>query len=91
MAFEESKLDRRRLDRISEQQEQIAKLEKQLAGYRKSTGSFLKATEANATLRAQLQRFGGHTAECASHRTLGRPLGYALCDCNWAEIEKGLG
>ena len=47
------------------------------------------------TLRAQLKKHGGHTAECAVHEY--RKVGYGgirepehECDCNWAEIEKGL-
>ena len=44
------------------------------------------------TLRAQLQRYGGHTAECARHG------GYWVsnlwwvnrkCSCGWAEIAAG--
>ncbi len=54
-----------------------------------------------ATLRAQLQRFGGHTAECAypveqfKYNPGDEPYGthtiwHKKCDCGWAEIEKGV-
>ncbi len=61
-----------------------------------------RLVEQITTLRAQLERHGGHTAECASiakrfrYNPGDEPYGthtvwHKECDCGWAEIAKGKG
>jgi len=63
MAFEESKMDRRRLNRISEQHEEITQL------------------------KADLAKYGGHTAACAFVLRTFTGKYYVKCECGWAEVK----
>jgi len=54
----------------------------------------IEANERITQLKADLAKYGGHPAECAS-RFLVEPEGVVTgehrpCDCGWAAIEKGL-
>ncbi len=63
-------------------------------------GYMVKLNAEITTLRAQLKRHGGHTAECASleiwaavwiERSWGpeqQKVKPKKCNCNWADIEK---
>ena len=50
------------------------------------------------TLRTQLKKHGGHTAECVNHKNTwtgsadagGHHPDKRKCDCGWDEIAKGL-
>jgi len=41
-------------------------------------------------LKADLAKFGGHTAECSSHRSRWKKAKWlgVECDCGWAKVEK---
>jgi len=56
--------------------------------------AFRKTNVERNQLKADLAKFGGHTAECSypvmeTLRKLGQEKVKPMCECGWAEIEKG--
>jgi len=89
MAFEESKLDRRRMDRIIAQNSEITQLKADLAemsdAHSHSISLFL---EQQRKLKADFDKFGGHHWDCPAHPDEhGFMLG-GKCNCGFAEAEE---
>ncbi len=64
--------------------------DKGIAGY--SVNEWEKMEQRITTLRAQLKKHGGHTADCQEYQKGYSDYALYICieTCGWAEIEKGL-
>ena len=55
--------------------------------WKEASGEKREAEAKCVSLKADLAKFGGHTYNC---NVIQQPNNAPVCDCDWAEIEKGL-